>query len=596
MDSLARQYPASPESKTSMVLRRSDVAVTLPRSRHSFAAIPLTAMGIIALSGCTNAATTTAPVSSPNSLPEDETYEIGISLIGAPAANAEQLSYTVTVRSTTVPFRQLTPDDFTVNPVVASIAGLTATNAPSELTHRYVLDIAITPAANGEPIQLALASALTTSDAILLDVANSDGLTTSVDRKSPTAVVTILSTPPEKAAPDGDPFLYTVEYEFVFSEAVTGLDATDIQASAGTVTEVRPVVDGTLPPDTTYRVTLELPSDQQDEVTVALDGTIIDSAGNPVLHAEIPSWQYDIVAPTLSVTLTGRTVSINEAANKATQVVTFAIVESEPLITPLSLDSFTFVAQTPGGESIEAVSVSTKGVTLNENPDQTTTYLATVEIVSPLDQEEAVLRVMLDNDTEDLHGNDLMPLNEAFHVVDTVAPSNIQNGVEARGTQLRGGTIVTLTVEFDFAETVHLTANLVDIDDGAILDELLVGTVTHPSTNNGDPFDVYAHLGFEWENTTYPSRASEPRDLTSSVMNPYDSTDQKLYDDAWEKVIYLNSYDDKSLGTEARNPYWRDFFEELAFPLVVDGTDLLGNEFSEQVMVSFTPSDIVLID
>ena len=265
----------------------------------------------------------------------------------------------------------------------------------------------------------------------LLGVLSADDV--AVDRASPTVTVT-----PSVAEANSETGVIT--YAVEFSEEVSSFTTGDIEVTSGNGV-LTPTVSGN---GSSYTVTVDVPEDSMDSISMSVLTSVTDLAGNALaVAAAAENVEVDTVIPTVTVT-----PSVAEA-NSETGVITYAVEFSE------EVSSFTT-------GDIEVTSGET---TLTPNAPQlvegTNTYIFTVDV--PEDSTDSISASVLMSVT-DLAGNALAVAAAAENVeVDTVIPTVTitQSVTEAN----RGTGSIIYTVEFS-EEVSSFTTGDIEVTSG----------------------------------------------------------------------------------------------------------------------------------
>ena len=297
----------------------------------------------------------------------------------------------------------------------------------------------------------------------------------SIDTQSPSVVSFGLIDPNvEVTAADRE-----VEYRIEFSEAVSGLEASDIIVEHGTlVGDLTPSSDGL-----SYSFTVEADSDVEGvELEVSLSATVTDGAGNAsdVSQAAVPV-SIDTQSP--SVLSFGPSVT---AANSSTGAIVYTVEFSEAVT----------------GFGADAITVS------NDAPVEDFTSLDggaryTFSVTAPDNVQSEQLVVSFDAATvTDAAGNASVVSQAAAAVsIDTQSPSVVSFG-PSDGNFAAGGTLTLTdrTVEYtvEFSEAVlGFTADNISLTDGVVEEftSLEGGTrytfnVTAPGNAQADALEV----------------------------------------------------------------------------------------------------------
>ena len=204
----------------------------------------------------------------------------------------------------------------------------------------FTVDIA--PTADGA-VSVQVPAGVATSSASSLPNVESNVSSVESDSTSPTVSITTTESDPTGVS--------LIPLTIIFSEPVTGFEASDVTVNLGTIQDFTPNVDNSV-------FTMNLSTSSQGEHTVDVGGGVAsDAAGNPNIAASQLSIDRDTTPPTVAIT---STESSPTSADPIPLVVTFS-----KAVTGFTIDDITVSSGTLGNFQV----VTTKDYTVELTPD-----------------------------------------------------------------------------------------------------------------------------------------------------------------------------------------------------------------------------------
>ena len=413
------------------------------------------------------------------------------------------------------------------NIVVTSGNGvLTPTVSGSGRSYTVTVDV---PEGSMEPISMSVLTSVTdlAGNALAEEVAAAD---VAVDTVIPT--VTITQSAIEANRGTGS-IIYTVE----FSEEVSSFTTGDIEVTSGNGV-LTPTVSGN---GSSYTVTVDVPEDSMDSISMSVLTSVTDLAGNALaVAAAAENVEVDTVIPTVTIT-----PSVTEA-NRGTGSIIYTVEFSEPVSSFTTGDIEVTSGETP---------LTPNALQLVEG---TNTYTFTVDV--PEDSMDSISMSVLTSVT-DLAGNALAAEVPAEDVeVDTVIPTVTitQSAIEAN----RGTGSIIYTVEFS-EEVSSFTTGDIEVTSGN-------GVLTPTVSGNGSSYTVTVDVPEDSMDSISMSVLTSVTDLAGNALAAEVPAEDVEVDTVIPTVTITPSVTEANRGT---------------------GSIIYTVEFSEPVS-SFTTGDI----